>query len=57
MVNPVSVICAVLGGFIVLFGLISGFVKQRLYVSEACECFGAVKSQQIMSHSFILHIP
>jgi len=35
MVNSVSVICAVIGGFIVLFGLISGFVKQRLYLSEA----------------------
>ncbi|KAH8555565.1 Sodium/hydrogen exchanger family-domain-containing protein [Umbelopsis sp. PMI_123] len=35
MTDPVSIVCAVLGGFIVLFGLISGFVKQRLYVSEA----------------------
>jgi NhaP-type Na+/H+ or K+/H+ antiporter len=47
MVNSVSVISAVLGGFIVLFGLISGFVKQRLYVSEACECFGVVKINKL----------
>lgn len=35
MVNQVSLTCAIIGGFIVIYGLVSGFVKQRLYLSEA----------------------
>ncbi|KAG9299546.1 hypothetical protein G9A89_020717 [Geosiphon pyriformis] len=33
--DGVSVVCAVLGGFILLFGFVSLFVKERLYLSEA----------------------
>ncbi|EXX79129.1 hypothetical protein RhiirA5_495269 [Rhizophagus irregularis] len=34
-VEEVSVVIAVLGGFIIIFGLVSFFVKERLYLSEA----------------------
>ncbi|GBC06035.1 hypothetical protein RclHR1_06580007 [Rhizophagus clarus] len=37
-VNEVSVVSLILGGFIVTFGLVSYFVKQRLYLSEALIC-------------------
>ncbi|CAB4425698.1 unnamed protein product [Rhizophagus irregularis] len=37
-VNEVSVVSLILGGFIVIFGLVSYFVKQRLYLSEALIC-------------------
>ncbi|PKK69357.1 hypothetical protein RhiirC2_748589, partial [Rhizophagus irregularis] len=33
-----SVVSLILGGFIVIFGLVSYFVKQRLYLSEALIC-------------------
>jgi sodium/hydrogen antiporter len=33
--DDVSVVIAVLGGFIISFGLVSFFVKERLYLSEA----------------------
>ena len=28
---------ALLGGFVVTFGLVSLFIKERLYLSEACK--------------------
>jgi hypothetical protein len=34
-VEEVSVVTSVLGGFIIIFGLVSFFVKERLYLSEA----------------------
>ena len=34
-VEEVSVVTAVLGGFIIIFGLVSFFVKERLYLSES----------------------
>jgi len=33
--DAVSVVIAVLGGFIILFGLVSFFIKERLYLSDA----------------------
>ncbi|KAJ1920626.1 hypothetical protein H4219_001184 [Mycoemilia scoparia] len=33
--DPAKVVPACLGGFIVFYGLVSGFVKERLYLSEA----------------------
>ncbi|KAK9718847.1 hypothetical protein K7432_005160 [Basidiobolus ranarum] len=35
VLNPANVIPAVMGGFILLFGLVSMFVKERLFLSEA----------------------
>ncbi|KAI8979644.1 Sodium/hydrogen exchanger family-domain-containing protein [Mycotypha africana] len=35
MVDTVSVVCSILGGFILLFGLCSLVIKERLYLSEA----------------------
>ncbi|RIA97168.1 Cation/H+ exchanger [Glomus cerebriforme] len=34
-IDDTSVVISILGGFIILFGLVSFFVKERLYVSEA----------------------
>jgi len=31
-----NIVCAVLGGFITLFGLVSYLCKERFYLSEAC---------------------
>lgn len=31
-----NIVCAVLGGFITLFGLVSYLLKERFYLSEAC---------------------
>jgi len=33
-----NVVCATLGGFITLFGLVSYLFKERFYLSEACQC-------------------
>ncbi|ORX93816.1 hypothetical protein K493DRAFT_284366 [Basidiobolus meristosporus CBS 931.73] len=35
VLNPASVVPAVMGGFILLFGLASMFIKERLFLSEA----------------------
>ena len=35
-VNDFNLVCATLGGFITLFGLVSYLFKERLYLSEAC---------------------
>lgn len=32
-----NIVCAVLGGFITLFGLVSFLLKERFYLSEACK--------------------
>lgn len=33
-----NIVCATLGGFISLFGLVSYLFKERFYLSEACLC-------------------
>ncbi|PQE12846.1 Na H antiporter protein [Rutstroemia sp. NJR-2017a BBW] len=35
-VNNFNIVCAVLGGFITLFGLVSYLFKEKFYLSEAC---------------------
>lgn len=30
-----NIVCATLGGFVILFGLVSYLVKERFYLSEA----------------------
>jgi hypothetical protein len=35
-VNDFNIVCAVLGGFITVFGLVSYLFKERFYLSEAC---------------------
>ena len=37
VVTNFNIVCAVLGGFISLFGLVSYLFKERFYLSEACE--------------------
>ena len=32
-----NIVCATLGGFTVLFGLVSYLLKEHFYLSEACE--------------------
>lgn len=39
MSEIVSIVAAVLGGFILLFGLTSLVIKERIYISEACRSF------------------
>ena len=34
-ITDFNIVCSVLGGFVLFFGLISYFVKERLYLSEA----------------------
>jgi NhaP-type Na+/H+ or K+/H+ antiporter len=34
-----NIVCATLGGFITLFGLVSYLFKEKFYLSEACESF------------------
>lgn len=39
-----NIVCATLGGFITLFGLVSYLLKERYYLSEArqyflCQCY------------------
>ncbi|KAJ1757065.1 Na+/H+ antiporter, partial [Coemansia sp. RSA 1824] len=35
MISETKVVPAFLGGFICIYGLVSGFVKERLFLSEA----------------------
>ncbi|RGB39058.1 Sodium/hydrogen exchanger family-domain-containing protein [Rhizophagus diaphanus] len=51
-VNEVSVVSLILGGFIVIFGLVSYFVKQRLYLSEALICL----SVGVILGPYVLHV-
>lgn len=37
--DTVSIVAAVLGGFILLYGLTSLVIKERLYISEACKSY------------------
>jgi hypothetical protein len=39
-VNNFNIICAALGGFITLFGLVSYLFKEKFYLSEACQYYG-----------------
>lgn len=32
-----NIVCATLGGFITVFGLVSYLLKERFYMSEACQ--------------------
>jgi sodium/hydrogen antiporter len=32
-----NIVCATLGGFVSLYGLVSYLLKERFYLSEACE--------------------
>lgn len=34
--TTVSVVAAILGGFILLYGVCSLVIKEKLYISEAC---------------------
>jgi hypothetical protein len=39
-ISPFTEAIAVLSGFIVIFGFVSMFVKEKLFISEACKCLG-----------------
>lgn len=39
MSETVSIVAAILGGFILLYGLTSLVIKEKLYLSEACKSF------------------
>lgn len=36
VITNFNIVCAVLGGFITLFGLVSYLLKENFYLSEAC---------------------
>jgi hypothetical protein len=36
-INNFNIVCATLGGFITLFGLVSYLMKEKYYLSEACK--------------------
>ena len=40
-----NVVCATLGGFITLFGLVSYLFKERFYLSEACMCLQVLQNE------------
>lgn len=35
-----NIVCATLGGFIAVYGLVSYLLKERYYMSEACKRLG-----------------
>lgn len=39
VVDNFNIVCATLGGFITLFGLVSYLCKEKFYLSEACKVF------------------
>ena len=39
-----NIVCASLGGFITLFGLVSYLMKEKFYLSEACKFDSAVST-------------
>ncbi|KAJ1987244.1 hypothetical protein GGI25_005921 [Coemansia spiralis] len=51
MVSPTKVVPAFLGGFICVYGLVSGFVKERLFLSEALVAmvFGIIIGPQVIN--------
>lgn len=55
MSDTVSIVAAVLGGFILLYGLTSLVVKERLYLSEACKFSKCFKLININCESLILY--
>lgn len=47
-----NIVCATLGGYITLFGLVSYLLKERFYLSEACMfLFQISKTLAFHSHS------
>jgi hypothetical protein len=49
-VTNFNIVCATLGGFITLFGLVSYLCKEKFYLSEACTYF-AHSPQSLMLSS------
>ena len=39
-VTDFNIVCAVLGGFVTVFGLVSFLLKENFYLSEACKFGG-----------------
>lgn len=48
-VNNFNIVCATLGGFITLFGLVSYLMKEKFYLSEACESRSPALAQWSMT--------
>jgi hypothetical protein len=44
-----NIVCATLGGFITVFGLVSYLLKEKFYLSEACQL-----SQEYDASKFVL---
>ena len=43
-----NIVCATLGGFITLFGLVSYLLKEKYYLSEACECSDIIATADLL---------
>jgi hypothetical protein len=48
--DTISIVAAILGGFILLHGLCSLFIKERLYLSEVCKYYTPYDKQK--THSY-----
>jgi hypothetical protein len=46
-VDNFNIVCATLGGFISLFGLVSYLCKERFYLSETCKCHSNLKQAEM----------
>lgn len=46
VVDNFNIVCATLGGFITLFGLVSYLCKEKFYLSEPCTIFPTQKKHQ-----------
>jgi hypothetical protein len=42
-----NIVCATLGGFITVFGLVSYLFKEKFYLSEACRLYAKVKATKV----------
>lgn len=51
--NTISVIAAIFGAFILLYGVCSLVIKQKLYISEACMCTQKENSSIVLQSIFI----
>lgn len=52
-ISNFNIVCAVIGGFIALFGLVAYLAKERFDLSEACKlrCFDLLWTEKMFTSS------
>ncbi len=56
-IDKLSVVTSILGGYIILYGLVSFFIKERLYLSEARKyMFIKIRNNKIFNITLITFI-